>query len=60
MLRYYPVLAAEPEGRPSAVAHFKFNLGAGAATDVYARRRINERDRVAAASQLRRWVYGGG
>ncbi|MGY0504368.1 glycoside hydrolase family protein [Luteimonas sp. e5] len=35
------------------------NLGAGRLQTSTLRRRINQRDWVAAASELRRWVYGG-
>ncbi len=59
-LRYCPVLAAEPEGRLSAIVDFTFNLGAGRLQTSTLRRRVNQRDWVAAAQELRRWVYGGG
>lgn len=59
-LRYCPVLAAEPEGRLSAIVDFTFNLGAGRLQTSTLRRRINQRDWSAAATELRRWVYGGG
>ena len=59
-LRYCPVLAAEPEGRLSAIVDFTFNLGAGRLQTSTLRRRINQRDWVAAVQELRRWVYGGG
>ncbi len=59
-LRYCPVLAAEPEGRLSAIVDFTFNLGAGRLQTSTLRRRVNQRDWPAAASELRRWVYGGG
>ena len=59
-LRYCPVLAAEPEGRLAAIVDFTFNLGAGRLQTSTLRRRVNQRDWVAAASELRRWVYGGG
>jgi len=59
-LRYCPVLAAEPEGRLSAIVDFTFNLGPGRLQTSTLRRRINYRDWVAAATELRRWVYGGG
>jgi lysozyme len=44
-LRYCPVLATEPEGRLQTST---------------LRRRINQRDWVAAGQELRRWIYGGG
>ncbi|CAJ0888224.1 hypothetical protein R1479_04393 [Ralstonia mannitolilytica] len=59
-LRYCPVLATEPEGRLAAIVDFTFNLGAGRLQTSTLRRRINQRDWPAAATELRRWVYGGG
>ena len=59
-LRYCPVLATEPEGRLAAIVDFAFNLGAGRLQTSTLRRRINQRDWVAAAIELRRWIYGGG
>jgi len=59
-LHYCPVLAAEPEGRLSAIVDFTFNLGAGCLQTSTLRRRINQRDWESAAHELRRWAYGGG
>ncbi len=59
-LRYCPVLANEPEVRLAAIVDFTFNLGAGRLQTSTLRRRINQRDWPGAASELRRWVYGGG
>ncbi|MGV0958227.1 MAG: lysozyme [Limnohabitans sp.] len=59
-LRYCPGLIAEPQGRLSAIVDFTFNLGAGRLQTSTLRRRINQRDWVASAAELRRWVYGGG
>ena len=59
-LRYCPVLATEPESRIAAIVDFTFNLGAGRLQTTTLRRRINQRDWSAAATELRRWVYGGG
>ncbi|MFV0602043.1 MAG: lysozyme [Brachymonas sp.] len=59
-LRYCPVLATEPDGRLAAIADFTFNLGAGRLQTSTLRRRINQRDWLAAGQELRRWVYGGG
>ncbi|MDI6750474.1 MAG: lysozyme [Rhodocyclaceae bacterium] len=59
-LRYCPVLATEPEGRLAAIVDFTFNLGAGRLQMSTLRRRVNQRDWTAAATELRRWVYGGG
>lgn len=59
-LRYCPVLATEPEGRLAAIVDFTFNLGAGRLQTSTLRRRINQRDWAAAATELGRWVRGGG
>jgi lysozyme len=59
-LRYCPVLATEPEGRLAAVVDFTFNLGAGRLQTSTLRRRVNQRDWSGAATELRRWIYGGG
>ncbi len=59
-LRYCPVLATEPEGRLVAIVDFTFNLGVGRLQASTLRRRINQRDWVAAGQELRRWIYGGG
>lgn len=59
-LRYCPVLAMEPQGRLAAIVDFTFNLGAGRLQTSTLRQRINQGDWASAASELRRWVYGGG
>lgn len=59
-LRYCPVLATEPQGRLAAIVDFTFNLGGGRLQTSTLRRRVNQRDWIAAATELRRWVYGGG
>ena len=59
-LRYCPVLATETEGRLAAIVDFTFNLGAGRLQASTLRRRINQRNWIAAGQELRRWVYGGG
>lgn len=59
-LRYCPVLASEPERRLAAIVDFAFNLGAGRLQTSTLRRRVNQRDWLAAVLELRRWVYGGG
>jgi lysozyme len=59
-LRYCPVLATESEVRLAAIVDFTFNLGAGRLQVSTLRRRVNQRDWVAAGQELRRWVRGGG
>jgi lysozyme len=59
-LRYCPVLSTEPEGRLAAIVDFTFNLGAGRLQTSTLRRRVNQRYWPAAATELQRWVYGGG
>lgn len=59
-LRHCPVLATEPPDRLAAIVDFTFNLGAGRLQTSTLRRRINQRNWPLAASELRRWVYGGG
>ena len=59
-LRYCQVLATESEGRLAAIVDFTFNLGAGRLQTSTLRRRVNQRDWASAATELRRWVYGGG
>ncbi len=59
-LRYCPVLATETVERLAAIVDFTFNLGAGRLQTSTLRRRLNQRDWSSAASELRRWVYGGG
>ena len=59
-LRFCPVLATEPEGRLAAIVDFTFNLGAGRLQTSTLRRRVLQRDWPAAATELRRWIYGGG
>ena len=54
------MLATEPEERLAAIVDFTFNLGAGRLQTSTLRRRVNQRDWTAAASELRRWIYGGG
>ena len=54
------MLATEPEKRLAAIVDFTFNLGAGRLQTSTLRRRISQRDWIGAASELGRWVYGGG
>jgi lysozyme len=58
-LRYCPVLASDT-ARLAAIVDFTFNLGAGRLQTSTLRRRLGQRDWPGAASELRRWVYGGG
>ena len=57
---YCQVLATESEGRLAAIVAFTFNLGAGRLQTSTLRRRVKQQDWAAAATELRRWVYGGG
>lgn len=59
-LRFCPVLATEPMERIAAIVDFTFNLGAGRLQASTLRRRVNQRDWISAAHEIRRWVYGGG
>lgn len=59
-LRHCPVLATERDGRLAAIVDFTFNLGGGRLQTSTLRRRVNQRDWPAAATELQRWVYGGG
>jgi lysozyme len=59
-LRYCPVLTTEPESRLAAIVDFTFNLGAGRLQTSTLRRRVNQRDWLGTARELRRWIYGGG
>ncbi|AAU91157.1 prophage LambdaMc01, lysozyme [Methylococcus capsulatus str. Bath] len=59
-LRYCPVLATESEGRLAAIVDFTFNLGAGRLQTSTLRRRVNQRDWMAAGDEIQRWAYGGG
>jgi lysozyme len=44
----------------AAIADFTFNLGTGRLQTSMLRRRVNQRDWMAAGRELRRWVRGGG
>jgi lysozyme len=59
-LRYCPVLATESDGRLAAIVDFTLNLGAGRLQTSTLRRRINQRNWPSAATELGRWVHGGG
>lgn len=54
------MLSTEHESRFTAVIDFTFNLGAGRLQTSTLRLRLNQRDWPGAASELKRWVYGGG
>ena len=59
-LRLCPVLIQEPEHRLAAIVDFTFNLGAGRLQTSTLRLRINQKNWVEAARELKRWVHGGG
>jgi lysozyme len=59
-LKYCPILTTESENRLAAIVDFTFNLGAGRLQTSTLRHRINQRDWKAAATELRKWIYGGG
>lgn len=54
-----PGLAAHPR-RLGAIASFIFNLGPARYRASTLRRRVNEQDWSAAATELGKWVFGGG
>lgn len=58
-LRYSPVLVDDEEAL-GAISSFIFNLGAGAYYRSTLRRKINEKDREAARSEIMKWVWAGG
>jgi lysozyme len=58
-MRYCPGLGVD-SGKLGAIADFCFNLGIGRLQTSTLRRRINQQDWPAAASELQRWVYAGG
>ncbi|WP_394358018.1 glycoside hydrolase family protein [Methylococcus mesophilus] len=45
--------------RLTAIEDFTFNLGGGRLQTSALRRKVNQRDWIAAASEQGRWVYGG-
>jgi lysozyme len=59
-LRFCPVLATEHEGKLAAIVDFTFNLGTGRLQTSTLRRRVNQSNWSSAATELRRWIYGGG
>lgn len=59
-LQYCPVLTLESESRLAAIIDFTFNLGAGRLQTSTLRRRVNQHNWPAVASELARWVYGAG
>jgi hypothetical protein len=54
--RYGPLLATKSEGRLLAIVGFTFNLGAGRLQTSTFRLRVNQRNLLAAAMELRGWV----
>lgn len=59
-VKYCPVLLRWPETKLAAIVDFTFNLGAGRLQTSTLRRRVNQMEWESAASELRRWVRGGG
>lgn len=55
-----PSLILESDNKQAAIADFVFNLGAGRLKSSTLRKKINERDWLAASMELTRWVHGGG
>lgn len=55
-----PVLRTEPENVLWALSDFTFNLGGAALRGSTLRKRVNARDWPRVATELRRWVNGGG
>ena len=56
-LRLSPGLADEPPHRLDAITDFCFNLGGGAYGASVLRLRVNSKQWMAAAEQIKRWVY---
>ena len=54
------MLATEPEWRLVAIVDFTFSFGAGRLQMSALRWRLIQLDWPGAASELRRWAYGGG
>jgi len=55
-----PSLATEPDARLCAITDFAYNLGLGRLRGSTLRKKVNARDWKAAASELKKWVWGGG
>lgn len=58
--RLCPGLALQPCARRAAIIDFTFNFGAGHLQTSTLRRRINQEDWPAVATELQRWVHAGG
>lgn len=58
-LKLSPVLASKPQ-QLAAVADFIYNLGAGRYRTSRLRKRIESQDMAGAATEINRWVVGGG
>lgn len=55
-----PILLTQPPARGAAVLDWTYNLGAGRYRASTLRKRINAGRWEDAASEMRKWVYGGG
>lgn len=60
VVKYCPVLAADSENKAAAILSWTYNLGAGRLKASTMRKRINQQNWNAAATELKRWVWGGG
>ncbi len=59
-IRLCPVLIYEDEDKLSALVDFTFNLGATRLAASTLRKRVNARDWDDAATEIKKWVWGGG
>lgn len=59
-IKLSPVLAVAPDVKLAAIASFVYNLGAGRYKGSTLRKRVNEQNWPAAATELQKWVWGGG
>lgn len=60
VLRWVPSIMAEGDARIGAVVSWTFNLGSGRLRSSTFRRALIARDWQWAATECRRWVFGGG
>lgn len=59
-VRLSPLLAAESDGRLTAISDFIFNLGPGRYAASTLRRMVNAREWGRAREEILKWVWGGG